>query len=185
MRNLLNIKTRQEFRDWLEQNHNKETECWVVLQKGKPTDYGLWYLDFVEEALCFGWIDSVHKNIDGFGHAQKFSPRTSKSPWSELNKERVRRLERLGLMTNAGRKVLPDMNAPFVIDEDILELINSDKTLHDNFYSFPELYQRIRLNSIQRERKKPEVFERMKKTFVEKTRQGKMYGSWNDYGRLN
>ena len=119
-KNILNITTREEFRKWLNENHKWEKECWMVAQKGKnpPTDC-VWYLDAVEEVLCFGWIDTTHKNMDGVD-MQRFTPRTAKSPWSELNEERCRRLEKLGLMTDAGRAVLPDMSeSSFVIDPEI------------------------------------------------------------------
>ena len=109
--NLLDIKSRSELRKWLIQNHEKEKECWVVVKRGKPTDDDtFWYIDAVEEALCFGWIDSTTKKITDNVTAQKLCPRKPKSNWSELNKERCRRMERLGLMTDAGRAVLPDMS---------------------------------------------------------------------------
>ena len=109
-RNVLNVKSRGEFRQWLSENAVTETECWVCVRHGKPEDTEtFWYLDAVEEALCFGWIDSTHRLVDGV-RMQRFSPRRKGSPWTELNKERVRRLERLGLMTDAGRAVLPPMD---------------------------------------------------------------------------
>ena len=106
--NILTAKTRSEFRAWLE-HHPDETECWVALKRGRPEKPDVfYYLDAVEEALCFGWIDSTHKVIGGV-RMQRFSPRKKNSPWTELNKERVRRLEKLGLMTDRGRAVLPPM----------------------------------------------------------------------------
>ena len=107
MENVLKIQNNAEFREWLEKHSAEETECWVVLRRGKPKDDGnFYYLDAVEAALSFGWIDSTQKIVDGV-HYQRFSPRKKNSPWSELNKERVRRLEKLGLMTESGRAVLP------------------------------------------------------------------------------
>ena len=185
-KNILNITTREDFRTWLMQNHDKENECWLVVKKGKqpPRDY-VWYLDAVEEVLCFGWIDTTHKNIDGVD-TQRFTPRTSKSPWSELNKERVRRLEKLGLMTNAGRAVLPDMSENgFVIDEEIYQAFQENLVAWDNFQSFPTLYQRVRVDSIQRDKKKDRaVFDKRLKKLIEQSEAGKMFGDWNDYGRL-
>ena len=106
---LLNIKTRAEFRAWLIENSSVAKECFIAVKRGEPIDSEtFYYLDAVEEALCFGWIDSVSKPINGIVY-QRFSPRQPNSPWTELNKERVRRLEKLGLMTDAGRKVLPPM----------------------------------------------------------------------------
>ena len=119
-KNILEVVDRADFRKWLEQNGAAETECWISVKRGKPLDDTVfYYLDAVEEALCFGWIDSTHKVIDG-KRMQRFSPRKKNSPWTELNKERVRRLERFGLMTDAGRAVLPPMGVrSFKTDKDI------------------------------------------------------------------
>ena len=129
--------------------------------------------------------DTTHKNIDGVD-LQRFTPRTAKSPWSELNKERCRRLEKLGLMTDAGRAVLPDMSeSSFVIDPEVQKAFWGDPVAWKNFQSFPALYQRVRIDSIQRDKKKDrEVFEKCLKKLVEQSEAGKMFGDWNDYGRL-
>ena len=121
-KNLLPAKNRDELRQWLLENHNKEDECWVVVKRGRPVDNEtFWYIDAVEEAMCFGWIDSTTKKMDNGITAQRLAPRRKGSVWSELNKERCRRMERLGRMTDAGRAVLPDMSeSDFVIDKDIL-----------------------------------------------------------------
>lgn len=185
-KNILNITTREDFRTWLLQNHDKENECWLVVKKGKqpPTDY-VWYLDAVEEVLCFGWIDTTHKNIDGVD-TQRFTPRTAKSPWSELNKERVRRLEKLGMMTDAGRAVLPEMSDNgFIIDEEIYQAFQDNIVAWENFKTFPQLYQRVRIDSIQRDKKKDRaVFDKRLQKLIEQSEAGKMFGDWNDYGRL-
>lgn len=61
-RNILTIVTGAEFRQWLTENHDKQTECWMIVKKGKDRPQNLlWYLDAVEEVLCFGWIDTTHK----------------------------------------------------------------------------------------------------------------------------
>lgn len=92
-----------------ETHHQVETECYLHLKRGRPVDNEtFWYLDAVEEALCFGWIDSTIRTIDGVAW-QRFGPRKPRSPWTELNKERVRRLEKLGLMTDTDRRALPPM----------------------------------------------------------------------------
>lgn len=181
---LLDIKKRKDFRHWLIKNSNNVSECWLLLKQGKPTDDNyLYYIDAVEEALCFGWIDGLHKNIQDIGHLNRFSPRTKNSQWSELNKERCKRLEKLGLMIEYGRKAL-EKAKPFIIDEDILDLLNNDRDLSNKFYSFPELYRRVRINTIQREKSKPAVYNRMLNNFIKNTKAGKMYGHWDDYGRL-
>lgn len=118
--NVLSAKNRSEFRSWLAGNSQIASECWVTVKRGKPTDETeFWYIDAVEEALCFGWIDSNHKLINGV-RMQCFTPRKKNSPWTELNKERVRRLEKLSLMTDAGRAVLPAMGVrSYKLDADV------------------------------------------------------------------
>ena len=185
-KNILNITTRKDFRNWLIENHNKETECWMVTKKGKnPPSDCVWYLDAVEEVLCFGWIDTTHKRIDGID-MQRFTPRAAKSPWSELNKERCRRLEKLGLMTDSGRAALPDMSeSGFVIDSEIYQAFQDNLIAWENFQKFPALYQRVRIDSIQRDKKKDRaVFDKRLKKLIEQSALGKMFGEWNDNGRL-
>lgn len=63
--------TREEFRCWLENNHGSERECWLKLKRGRPTEDAFAYLDAVEEALCFGWIDGHLKSFEGCGALQQ------------------------------------------------------------------------------------------------------------------
>lgn len=184
--NLLNAVDRNEFREWLLLHHLTETECWVVVKRGEPKNTDVfWYIDAVEEALCFGWIDSTTKTLESGITAQKFAPRKAKSIWSELNKERCRRMEKLGKMTDAGRAVLPDMSeSGFIIDDAILKALQSDKVVWENFMSFPSLYRRVRIDTIQIKKKQSEIFESRLQKLIDNTRQGKMYGKWNDNGRL-
>lgn len=77
----------------------------MIVKRGRPqNDDTFWYIDAVEEALCFGWIDSTVKKLDNGITIQRLSPRKKGSIWSELNKERCRRMEKLGKMTQAGKK---------------------------------------------------------------------------------
>lgn len=99
---------RRIWRDWLSKNYNKESEIWLVRYKkstGKPC---ISYENSVEETLCFGWIDSIEKGIDIEWFVQHFTPRRPKSNWSPSNRERAKRLIEEGLMTPAGRKILPE-----------------------------------------------------------------------------
>ena len=159
-KNLLPAKNRDELRQWLLENHNKEDECWVVVKRGRPVDNGtFWYIDAVEEAMCFGWIDSTTKKMDNGITAQRLAPRRKGSMWSELNKERCRRMERLGRMTDAGRAVLPDMSeSGFVIDKDILMALQADAEIWGSFQKFPPLYQRVRVDTIQIKKKQLDLF---------------------------
>lgn len=184
--NVLAVGNRAEFRDWLAANHDREKECWAVVKRGRPKDEDtFWYLDAVEEALCFGWIDSTIKKLESGEAIQRFSPRRKGSAWTELNKERCRRLERLGLMTDAGRAVLPDLSdAGFTVDDRIWAALREDPQVWEQFQAFPGLYQRVRLDGVQRSMGHPEIFENRLQKLIENTRAGVLYGDWNDYGRL-
>lgn len=180
----LSITTRREWRTWLENNHAEASCCWVPTVR-KPSPDALPYLDAVEEALCFGWIDSTRKKTASGLLAQRFSPRAKGSKWSELNKERVRRLCRLGLMTPAGLRCLPDMNPDsFRIDPEIVRVLRREPQTYARFLSFPRLYRQVRIDTIQIKKNQPELFRSRLNKFLEHTRAGIMYGEWNDGGRL-
>jgi len=102
----ITIINRSEWREWLEKNHHSSPGVWAVFYKKHSNIPTLDYEDFVEEALCFGWIDSIIKKLDEERYARKVTPRRPGSAWSELNKKRVLKLEKARLMTDAGRKVI-------------------------------------------------------------------------------
>ena len=102
--NLLHFKDRSELRQWLADNHRKEKCCWVVTYRSKcPKWSAIPYIEVVEEALCFGWIDSTLKRLPDGRLVQRLSPRRHKSHWTQLNLNRCMDLEDRGLMTDAGR----------------------------------------------------------------------------------
>lgn len=184
---VLEFSSRNELRDWLASNHDSHREAWVVCNRsGKSDREGLPYLDIVYELLCFGWIDSTRKTHEN-KKLQRITPRKSGSNWTELNKERCRHLERLGLMTDAGRAVLPDNmdNGEPCMDENILTLLQGDKVFADNFARLPDLYKRVRIgNILLKLDKAPNTYRRRLEKFIDCTRRGVMYGEWNDGGRL-
>ena len=182
--NVLQINNRTDFRAWLTENHATEKECYIVCKRGKPTDADmLYYIDAVEEALCFGWIDSTIREVDGV-NMQRFSPRSKKGNWTELNKERCRRLERLGLMTDAGRAVMPNLNEKFVIDKEIEAELKKAR-VWTKFRLLHPLYQRVRASNLAFYKKHyPMPYERMLTHTIEETKKGNTFGEWNDYGRL-
>lgn len=184
-KNILTVENREQFRLWLSTHHASEKECWISVKKGRPVNCEyFWYLDAVEEALCYGWIDSTHRLIDG-KRMQRFTPRKKGSPWTELNKERVRRLEKLGLMTEAGHAVLPAMGTgSFRIDPQIVSKLKEAR-VWSKFSNFPPLYQRVRASNIAfYKTRDPPLYEKMLKHLIEETKKEKMFGEWNDYGRL-
>ena len=105
--NLLHLSSQSELRQWLEENHNEEKCCWVVTYRGKRPEWpAIPYIEVVEEALCFGWIDSTLKRLPDGRLAQRLSPRRPKSHWTQLNMDRCMDLEDRGLMTDAGRQAV-------------------------------------------------------------------------------
>ena len=182
MTNVLVVNKKEEFRNWLINNSDKEKECWVNVSKAKPNGTIFNYIDAVYEALCFGWIDSVQCKKDGMLF-QKFSPRKKNSNWTELNKERARYLIKKGLMTEKGFKVLPSLTKKFKIDKEIEECLKKARCFKI-FKSFPPLYQRIRISNILSYKKDKIIYEKGLKHLIEETKKGRMFGFWNDYGKL-
>lgn len=104
---LLEFTNRAQLREWLEANHATAMECWVTMYRTKiPRADCIPYLHIVEEALCFGWIDSTVKRLPDGRCAQRLTPRRKNSHWTELNQRRCTNLEQRGLMTDAGRAAL-------------------------------------------------------------------------------
>lgn len=104
-------KTPKDWRRWLEKNHDREQEVWLVYFKPASGKTGIDYETSVEEALCFGWIDSIIQKMDDEKYARKFNPRRMDSQWSESNRRRVAKIIREGRMTEAGMaKVTFDVN---------------------------------------------------------------------------
>lgn len=135
------------------------------------------YNDAVEEALCFGWIDSTIKNIDALHRAQRFSPRREGSGYSRANIERLIWLESQGRIHPSIREgILELIKAPYEFPEDILDAIKSDKKAWENYEAFPEEYKRIRVAYIDAARKRPSEFKKRLENFISKTKGNKFIG---------
>lgn len=98
----LYVKKREQWRKWLEKNHLKKPDIWLVFYKKNSGKQRIPYNDAVKEALCYGWIDSTVKPVDEICYAHRFSPRRNNSKLSEMNRERVRRLIKEKKMTEFG-----------------------------------------------------------------------------------
>lgn len=165
---------RSAWRTWLYEHHTHKKEIWLLSDNKKAIPY----IETVEEALCFGWIDGIQKRRDRETTAQRFTPRRKNSHWTELNKERARRLIEQGLMTEAGLAVLPDLDvAAFMIAPDILAALQSEPDIWANFQNFPAMYQRIRISYIEETRRQPAVFATRLENFLNKTRANKQFGT--------
>jgi uncharacterized protein YdeI (YjbR/CyaY-like superfamily) len=148
--------SRDEWRAWLEKNHKTETEVWLIYYKRNSKRPRVPYDHAVEEALCFGWIDSIVKRIDDERYAQKFTPRKNHAKWSELNKKRARAMIKQGKMTDAGLAVIakgilaaredskprPD-NKDALIPEFVEKALNANKKARKNFDNLAPSYRRL------------------------------------------
>jgi uncharacterized protein YdeI (YjbR/CyaY-like superfamily) len=99
---MLAMPSRAAWRAWLAENHATSSGVWLIVHKKNSTEPGVGYVDAVEEALCFGWIDSLTQSLDETTYRQVFTPRKPRSVWAKSNKERVERLIAQGQMTPAG-----------------------------------------------------------------------------------
>lgn len=140
-------KSRKEWRRWLEKNHAIETRVWLILYKKNSTTKSVTYAEAVEEALCFGWIDSKANTRDAESYYQYFAQRKPKGIWSKINRERVGRLILEGRMTPAGQAVINQAKKSkawftleevdnLVIPEDLQKRSDRNKTALNNFQAF-------------------------------------------------
>jgi uncharacterized protein YdeI (YjbR/CyaY-like superfamily) len=173
----LYVKTRSEWRNWLKKNYNKEKEIWLVFYNKASGRLRLPYDVAVEEALCFGWIDSILKKTDDESHVQRFTPRNPKSKYSQLNKERLKRLLKQKKVIASVRKTLGDLeNEKFIFPKDILNEIKKNEEAWQNYRNYSEAYRRIRIAFIDGGRRRPEVFKQRLDYFIKMTAQNKQYG---------
>ena len=186
--NLLDIHTREELYRWYEMNHDKVPDFWLRINRAEADCPGvIRYVDAVEVALCFGWIDSTMKRIDDGKPIQHFTPRRKNSNWCEHNLVRCRRLIRLGEMTPAGLAVIPDIDpGHFVFEDWVTDTIKADKTAWEHYLSFPENYRRIKVDRIQHyhHTNRQEYAQKLLQKFVQDCHAGKLQPGWSDFGRL-
>ena len=186
--NLLDIHTRKDLYRWYQENHRTVPDFWLRINRAEADCPGVVrYVDAVEVALCFGWIDSTMKSIDDGKPVQHFTPRRKKSNWCERNLIRCRRLVELGEMTPAGLAAAPDLNPDlFVFEEWVLDALRADPQAWETYLSFPENYRRIRVDFIQHYRASGREAEARKalERFVRDCHNGKMQPGWDDFGRL-
>jgi uncharacterized protein YdeI (YjbR/CyaY-like superfamily) len=173
----LYVTNRDDWRDWLEEHYRSEREIYLVYyrkQAGKPR---ILYNEAVEEALCFGWIDSIIKNIDQERYAQRFTPRKPQSEFSQTNKERLKKLIEQGkvlpeVLTSLGNVDLEDYDYP----TDIMAAIRKNEQAWENFQRYSGSYQRIRIAYIDGARNRPGEYEKRLKHFIRMTEQNKQFG---------
>lgn len=128
---------KKDWRKWLELNHNKKEAVWLIFYRKKSPNYNLSWSESVDEALCFGWIDSVKKKIDPEKYKQYFTKRKSNSTWSKINKDKVKRLIDQGLMEEAGYRSIEMAKANgswSILDE--VEALTIPEDLKDAFANY-------------------------------------------------
>jgi uncharacterized protein YdeI (YjbR/CyaY-like superfamily) len=175
--NTLHVANRDDWRSWLEEHYRSEGEVWLVYYRKETGKRRIPYNDAVEEALCFGWIDSMVKNLDQERYAQRYTPRRPKSGFSQTNKERLKRLIGQG-------KVMPDVLAilgdvgleGFEYPPDIMAAIRENEKAWENFQRYSGSYQRIRIAYIDGARKRPGEYEKRLEHLIRMTEQDKQFG---------
>jgi uncharacterized protein YdeI (YjbR/CyaY-like superfamily) len=180
----LYVTSRREWRAWLARNHDKEKDIWLVYYRKETGKPRISYNDAVEEALCYGWIDSTQKKLDDERFAQRFSVRRKNSNLSQANRERIIKLIAQKKMTQAGLDAIAHVFEPekgstedFVIPPDIMEPLKANKTAWENFQQFPAAYQRIRIAYIDSRRQHgQDMFEKSLNHFISMTAGNKRIG---------
>ena len=168
-------KDRQEWHQWLSENHDSSTGVWLIYYKKNSDKTSVKYEEAVEEALSFGWIDSKVNTLDVERYMQVFTPRKPGSTWSKLNKERVGRLIRNGLMKPAGLKKVEaakkdgswtflDDIENLVIPEDLKHALKLNKVAQENFEAFSDSAKKPILYWIASAKKQDTRLQRIKKT---------------------
>ena len=173
----LHVTDRKDWRQWLREHYKTEKEIWLVYYKKETGKPRILYNDAVEEALCFGWIDSTVKSLDEERTVQRFSPRKPKSRYSPANKERLRKLLEQRKVIKEVRETLGDLSTEkFEIPKVILEAIKANKEAWKHFQTFSEAYKRIRIGFIDGARNRPEEFQKRLRYFIRMTEKNKQYG---------
>ena len=149
----LYAKDRNEWRKWLNANFNSENEIWLIYYKKQSGKQRIPYDDAVEEALCFGWIDSLVKTIDEEKYMQKYTPRKKNSVWSDYNVKRCGKMIKEGKMTDAGLKQIEEAKKNgqwdqayttkkiFEIPEDLENALKKNESAWENFNNFAPSYR--------------------------------------------
>jgi uncharacterized protein YdeI (YjbR/CyaY-like superfamily) len=151
---LLQPKSRKAWRAWLDKNHASSPGIWLVYAKKHTGIPSLTYSEAVEEALCFGWIDSLIHPIDDSHYKQVFTPRKAKSLWSALNRTRVEKLIAGGLMTAAGMKMIAlaketgrwEAHVPsetLTVPPELKKALNADKSAKKNWPTYTESQRKM------------------------------------------
>ena len=163
------------WREWLAEHFETEEEIWFVFPTKDSGESALSYNVAVEEALCFGWIDSTTGHIDDTHGIRRFTPRKDFTYYSRPNIERLIWLDKRGLIHPKVRpSVAKVIEAEYVFPADILDAIRADEAAWENYQTFTDSYKRIRVAYIDAARKRPKEFQKRLDNFIAKTKANKM-----------
>lgn len=169
------FSNRQEWRKWLEKNFEIRDDIWLEYPQKKTGKKRILYNDAVEEALCFGWIDSTVKSLDEDTTIQRFCKRRKNSSFSQPNIERLKWLFENNLIHESIMvDVLEVIRNEYNFPEDIIKELKSESDVWQNYQNFSEPYKRIRIAYIDSARKKPEEFRKRLQNFIDKTKENKL-----------
>ena len=173
----LYVTNREDWRNWLKEHYRTEKDIWLIYYREDTGKSRIPYNEAVEEALCFGWIDSINKNLDKERNVQRFSPRKSNSDFSQTNKERLKRLISQGKVIPEELDRISELDLDhFDYPSDIMAAIRENEQVWKNFQKYSEAYQRIRIAYIDAGRKKPGEVRKRLKHFIQKTEKDKQFG---------
>lgn len=184
----ITVTNRADWREWLSENHDKENEVWLVYYKKGTGKSSIEYGASVEEALCFGWVDSLIKRLDEERYVRKFTPRRAGSKWSASNKKRVEKMLKTGLMTEHGMQKVeaalqdgswdePDqrLELTFAVLPEFEQALNQNVKARQNFESLSAAHQKQYLGWIE-VAKRPETRERRIAESIRLLEEGKKLG---------
>lgn len=167
----------QEWRAWLANNWDKKPEIWLVLPKKSSGRPKISYNDSVEQALCFGWIDSIQKPFGADSTVQRFTPRKTKGHYSQPNIERLRYLaETHQLLPHVLESVRPELEKEFALPDDIMQAIRANPLAYQNFQKTSPAYQRLRVAFIDGARSRPDEFAKRLQNLIASLEKGKQIG---------
>lgn len=176
MTRTLYVKTAPEWRAWLEQNHQSVSEVWLIFFKAHTGQPCISYEDSLDEALCFGWIDSIIQKIDEDRYGRKFTPRKNTGNWSEVNKKKVAKLIQERRMTEAGLAKLGDTTAwdgaavqkpkEIVIPEQVEQALKASPKAWENFCNMAPSYRRVYIGWITSAKRQETLERRLREAVI-------------------
>jgi uncharacterized protein YdeI (YjbR/CyaY-like superfamily) len=173
-------KTRNDWRRWLARNASSASEIWLLFSKKSAKVRCVSYAEAVEEALCFGWIDSIVKSVDERTYAQKFTPRKPASRWSQSNVQRVKKMIAARRMTPKGLAAFADHHkylapqAPNRLPAALQRQFRAARQAWENFERFPPGYKRVTIAWVASAKKRETQVRRLERLIASATRNERM-----------